>query len=87
MLLQEPLLAKLWIFWNIENEFVLKHVILDIIIIEKLNLTSIIGHYIVPEESLDDVDNENVFDDNLNNKSETVENKDLLSNILQESNS
>ena len=87
MLLQEPLLAKLWIFWNIENEFVLKHVILDIILIEKLNLTSIIGHYSVPEESLDNVDIENILDDNINNKSETVENKDLLSNILQESNS
>ena len=54
--------------------------------IEKLNLTSIIGHYSVPEESLDNVDIENVLDDNINNKSETVENKDLLSNILQESN-
>ena len=69
------------------KEFVLKHVILDTNIIEKPNLTSIIGHYSVPEESLDNVDIENILDDNINNKSETVENKDLLSNILQESNS
>ena len=48
-------LAKLQIFCNIENEFFLKQVILDIII-EKLNLTSIIGHHTVPEESFDNVD-------------------------------
>ena len=43
-------------------------------IIEILNLTSIIGHHTVPEESFDNVV-EYVLDDNVNYKSETVENK------------
>ena len=47
-------------------------------IIKILNLTSIIGHHTVPEESFDNVD-EYVLDDNINYKSETVEDKDLLS--------
>ena len=41
-------------------------------IIEILNLTSIIGHYIVPKESLDNVDKNVLF----NKKSEIVENKE-----------
>ena len=47
-------------------------------IIEILNLTSIIGHHTVPVGSFDTVD-EYVLDDNINYKSETLENKDLLS--------
>ena len=62
----------------------LNKVVLDIII-EKLNLTSIIGHHTVPEESFDN-DVEYVLDDNINYKSETVEIRISSQNILQESN-
>ena len=54
-------------------------------IIEILNLTSIIGHHTVPEESFDNVV-EYVLDDNINYKSETVEIRISSQNILQESN-
>ena len=86
MLIQDPLLAKLRFFCNIENEFVLKYIILDKDIY-KLNLTNIKGHYTVPEESFENVDEKAMLDDNVNNNtSETSKIMDLLVSILHESN-
>ena len=40
-----------------------------------MNLTSIIGHHTVPEESLENVDEKAILDDNVtNNTSETLKN-------------
>ena len=53
---------------------------------DNLNLTSIIGHHTVPEESLDIVVEKDIHDDNVNKNLKWWKIKNLLLSILQESN-
>ena len=70
-------LAWPWNFCNIQNEFVLKVYIL----VKDINindLTKIIGHHIVPQESFEIVVKQDVLDDVIEYKSETLVNMNLL---------
>ena len=77
-------LAWPWNFCNIQNEFVLKVnvVVKDIDIID--DLTKIIGHNIVPAESLDIVVDKDTLDNVIENESETLVDKELRTSTLKE---